>query len=143
MVTISLRVHEDTKELYEELKDNRTADNFLATLLEIYQNPKKVEVPAKADKEKIEELTKQVKTLLAENEALKEAKTDVLGHFDNQTFEFDSLKAEVDANVLFHLKDGDNDILNWRRDKELKERGKEINREQALYLTIRDRQLRR
>lgn len=124
MVTISLRVHEETKELYEELKDNRTADNFLATLLEVYQNPKKVEVPAKADKEKINELNETVIDLKNENSLLHAEIQNLTQENESITQSFNE---KLQNKVFFDIDE--------RIEKILKEVQKRIKEKQNLDIT--------
>lgn len=124
MVTISLRVHEETKELYEELKDNRTADNFLATLLEVYQNPKKVEVPAKADEEKINELNETVIDLKNENSLLHAEIQNLTQENESITQSFNE---KLQNKVFFELDE--------RIEKILKEVQKRIKEKQNLDIT--------
>lgn len=124
MVTISLRVHEETKELYEELKDNRTADNFLATLLEVYQNPKKVEVPAKADEEKINELNETVIDLKNENSLLHAEIQNLTQENESITQSFNE---KLQNKVFFDIDE--------RIEKILKEVQKRIKEKQNLDIT--------
>ncbi|MDD3739150.1 MAG: hypothetical protein PHP31_07650 [Lentimicrobiaceae bacterium] len=135
MRPMSIRIYDDTRELYDELRNERTHDNFLSALLELYQNPKEKEVPIQADKDKINELTETVIDLKNENSLL----LDEISNLKQES----STNAETYTNtlkskVLFELSDDEFKLMELIKKQVKKDRNVDISTEIALYLAIRD-----
>lgn len=117
MRPMSIRIYDDTRELYDELRNERTHDNFLATLLELYQNPKKKEVPVQADKDKINELKNENSLLHAEIQNLTQENESITQSFNEK----------LQNKVFFDIDE--------RIEKILKEVQKRIKEKQNLDIT--------
>lgn len=130
MRPFSVRIYDDTRELYEELRGERTHDNFISTLLEGYQNPRKIEVPQEVDKKQIKELTEKLNTL-------QEHSNDYLSQIEELHQNIDVL--EKDKNLLAQkLNENKNKVffdIDERIEKILKEVQKRIKEKQNLDIT--------
>ncbi len=147
MNTISLRLYPETEKLYKRLLDEcdsgtngrpATADQFINTLLEAFQNPRKIEVSQQSDLNRIHELETLTESLQAKVDELGEASQEV------QTLKTALAQSGVLApgQVLFSVSEAELQLMEnikpW-----IKEQGSEPSNENALYVLIKNNYIKR
>jgi len=139
MESLQLKLYKETKDLYEKLReesDTKTADQFLASLLENYQNPRKITIPNPDNRITITRLEETYNQLQDENDRMQKKITELTAYAEELQQAVESAVLPADM-ITVRLDPFTRHLLDVCSEMETKRTGSEVTHGDILTMLFR------